>query len=181
MFTLSHRARIATAAVVIGAVLAAGGTALAINRSHSTALPRTPYPACTASGLVNWMDTQGNGALGTIYYNLKFTNISGHACTMNGYPGVSAVSLANAQLGSAASRDTAAVHPYVLVNGRSVTAVLGIVEAGNFTPSACHMTYAGGLRVYAPNQTVARIIPFPFEACSKKGPIYLHVGPVKTP
>jgi hypothetical protein len=35
-------------------------------------------------------------------YYLEFTNLSGHACTLAGYPGVSAVGLSGGQLGSPA-------------------------------------------------------------------------------
>jgi hypothetical protein len=38
---------------------------------------------------------------------------------------------------------------------------------------------AAGLRVYPPNQTRARLVPFPFGACSRAGPIYLHVTAAK--
>jgi len=48
------------------------------------------------------MDTQGDGAAGSVYYTLQFTNLSGHACTLRGYPGVSAVSLSGHQLGAPA-------------------------------------------------------------------------------
>ncbi len=181
MFQLSHRVRLGTAAVVLIGVLATGGTALALNSSHSNVVAKTVYPACAASGVVNWLDTAGNGAAGSSYYHLKFTNLSGHTCTMNGYPGVSGVNLAGGQLGSAASRSTASHHSLTLANGVTVSAVLRIVDAGNFQSSSCHVTTAAGLRVYAPNQTVAKIIPYPFSACSKSGPIYLSVGPVTNP
>jgi hypothetical protein len=41
-------------------------------------------------------------AAGSIYYHLEFTNLSGRACTLVGYPGVSAINLSGHQLGSAA-------------------------------------------------------------------------------
>ena len=142
------------------AVLVSSSGASAQLRSH------TPYPACSGSGLVNWLDTQGNGAAGTIYYKLQFTNLSGHTCTMNGYPGVSAVGLTGHQIGGAAARVGASIHPLVLIKGATVRANLGIVQAGNFSVGSCHPTTAAGLRVYAPNQTASNIIPFPFTACA---------------
>ena len=181
MFQLSHRVRLGTIALIVAGVLATGGTALALSNSHANVTPKTLYPACTAAGVVNWIDTAGNGAAGSSYYQLKFTNLSGHTCTMIGYPGVSGVNLANAQLGSAASRSTTSHHSLTLANGATVSAQLRIGDAGNFQSSACHMTTAAGLRVYAPNQSVAKIIPFPFSACAKSGPIYLSVGPVTKP
>ena len=47
-------------------------------------------PRCATSGLVVWLDTQGDGAAGSIYYKLELTNLSRHTCTLLGYPGVSA-------------------------------------------------------------------------------------------
>jgi Domain of unknown function (DUF4232) len=64
--------------------------------------------------------------------------------------------------------------------GKTATAVLQIVDAGNFPPSACHPVTAAGLRVFPPNQTRSKVVPFPFGACSRRGPVYLIVGPVRT-
>ena len=154
--------RLLSSAVLLGSL----GFVAGASTSSATLTPHTPYPPCNESGLVIWIDTQGNGAAGTIYYELKFTNLSGHTCTTKGYPGVSAVTLAGHQLGPAAHRVSATVHALVLINGGSVMAHLGIVDAGNFSKSSCKPTTAAGLRVYAPNQTAAKIVPFPFLTCS---------------
>ena len=65
-----------------------------------------------------------------------------------------------------------------LPKGATAKAVLQITEAGNFPSSACAQTTAAGLRVYPPNQTAAKIVPFPFGACSRSGPVYLHIASV---
>lgn len=133
-------------------------------------------PGCATSGLVVWLDTQGSGAAGSTYYNLELTNLSGRACTLFGYPGVSAVDLAGRQLGSAAGRDP--VHRprlVTLARGATATVVLRIVDAGNYPPSTCRPVTAAGLRVYPPNQRAAKLVPFPFRACSRIGPAYLSV------
>ncbi len=137
---------------------------------------RSSTPACATSGLVVWLNTNGNGAAGTTYYNLRFTNLSGHTCTLRGFPGVSAVNLTGHQLGSAAGRNTTTAAKTVsIANGHSASASLGIVQAGNFPSSKCAPTTAAGLRIYPPNQTGSKIIPFPFKACSHSGPIFLKV------
>jgi hypothetical protein len=139
----------------------------------------TAPPPCATGGLVVWMNTSGNGAAGTVYYVLRFTNLSGHTCTLRGFPGVSAVTLAGHQLGSAAGRDkTTAVKTIKLASRHTATATLGIVEAGNYPASKCGPTTAAGLRVYPPNQTASKIVPFPFAACSHKGPVFLRVRTV---
>jgi hypothetical protein len=133
-------------------------------------------PRCPATGLVVWLDTEGNGAAGSIYYRLELTNLSGRTCTVYGYPGVSAVDLRGRRLGSAASRDP--VHKPRLVSlaeGTTATVVLRIVQAANFPASSCRPVTAAGLRVYPPDETAAKVVPFPFRACSRRGPVYLTV------
>jgi hypothetical protein len=39
-------------------------------------------------------------------------------------------------------------------------------------------TTAAGWRVYPPNQTASKVVPFPAGASGKAGPVYMHVGPV---
>lgn len=125
------------------------------------------------------MNTDGDGAAGSIYYKLEFTNLSGATCTLTGYPGVSGVDLAGHQLGSAGGHDPGTpVHTVTLTHGATKTATLRVTEAGNFPSAQCHMTEAAGLRVYPPNQTAAKVVPFPFYACAHTGPVYLSVRAV---
>ena len=156
------------AAVCLGALIPA----------VALAAPAAAAAPCSTSGLVVWLNTDGDNAAGSSYYNLKFTNLSGYACTLHGYPGISAVDLHGTQLGSAAGRDTATAPLVRLANGATASAVLRITVAGNFPNSACHRVTAAGLRVYPPGQTASRLIPFPFDACSKTGPVYLTIKPV---
>ena len=136
-------------------------------------------PRCTTSGLVVWLNTNGSGTAGSVFYKLRFTNLSGHACTLTGYPGVSGVNLAGHRLGSPAARDTSRTpHTVRLAAGASRTAVLQIVSVGNFSAAACRPVTAAGLRVFPPNATRSKVVPFPFRACSRSGPIYLRVRPV---
>lgn len=163
----------------IGIAVIAAGAALALLAGSSFARTTSPAPApCSTSKLVVWLDTQGSGAAGSVYYKLHFTNLSGHRCRLSGYPGVSAVDLHGKQLGSAASRIPAHGRSLKLAPGATATAVLQIAQVVNFTPSACRKVTAAGLRVYPPNQRASKIVPFPFDACSRRGPVYLHVKPV---
>jgi hypothetical protein len=154
-------------------------TALASSGSPASAA-RTAVPGCATSGLDVWLDTQGSGAAGTIYYDLEFTNLSGASCTLFGYPGVSGVSLSGTQLGKAASRNHAFTpHVVTLANGATATAIVGIRQVSLFPPAQCKPVTAAGLRVYPPGQTAAKVVPFPFGACSKTGPVYLTVMTVR--
>ena len=163
-------------ALTCAAILVPASALAASGAAHAG---RTAVPACSTSGLDVWLDTQGSGAAGTIYYHLEFTNLSGSTCALFGYPGVSATSLTGSQLGSAAVRVGATSHTVTLANGATATAVLGITEAGIYPPAQCGPVTAAGLRVYPPNQTQSRKVPVPFPACSKTGPQYLKIMPVQ--
>ena len=152
-------AALAASATIAALALPAGSAA---QRAHTASAGR-----CPASGLVAWLDTNGNGAAGTIFYTLHLTNLSGHRCTVRGYPGVSPAALSGRQIGPGALRSGMAVHTVTLPNGVGAKANLGIAEAGNFPPANCRQTTAAGLRVFAPGSTVARFVPFPFAACTR--------------
>jgi hypothetical protein len=137
-------------------------------------------PACATRGLVVWLDTNGNGTAGSTYYTLELTNLSGRRCVLTGYPGVSGVDLAGRQLGSAAGRNAGVRQKsVVLAPGRAATATLQVADTGVFSKARCRPVKAAGLRVYPPNETRSKVVPFPFRACSRAGPVYLHVQPVK--
>ena len=137
-------------------------------------------PACATRGLVVWLDTNGDNAAGSTYFKLELTNLSGRRCVLRGYPGVSAVDLAGRQLGSAAGRNAQTRPSTVsLAPGRTAAAVLQVAHAGVYPTARCRPVTAAGLRVYPPNQKGSKVVPFPFRACSRAGPVYLHVQPVK--
>src|SRR5690242_2820013 len=135
-------------------------------------------PACTTPGLVVWLNTNGDGAAGSVYYRLVFTNLSGRACTLRGYPGVSAVDLAGRRIGSPAGRTPSRVRAVTLATGGTANAVLRIVQVANYPPARCRPTTAAGLRVYPPNQRASKVVPFPLRACARAGVAYLTVGTV---
>lgn len=134
-------------------------------------------PSCATSGLVLWLsEPAGGGAAGSYYYDLDFTNLSGHTCVLAGYPGVSAVDLAGHQLGKAASRNPANKPVRVtLPSGATAVAILQLTDVGVFPRTSCRPTTAAGLRVYPPNQRASKIVPFPFRACAASGAVFLHV------
>jgi hypothetical protein len=126
------------------------------------------------------LDTSGDAAAGSTFFPLNFTNLSSRTCTLVGYPGVSAVDLAGRQLDSAAARNPSrAVRAVDLAHGASATAVLRIVVAANFPSSHCRRVTAAALRVFPPNQRASKVIPFPFQACSREGPVYLSIAAVE--
>jgi hypothetical protein len=136
-------------------------------------------PACQTGGLVTWLDLPGNGAAGSIIYSLDFTNLSGHKCTLRGYPGVSAIGLRGRQIGKAAVRDNSRkAKTITLKNGASAVAMLKVVNNLNFPRSSCGPKTAAGLRVFPPNQRASRTVPFPFGVCSR-GPSTMSIQVVR--
>jgi hypothetical protein len=177
-----------TAAAVAGTAILVPGAALASTAGGGAARP----PACATSGLVIWMNTRGSQYAGGAYYTLNFTNLSGHACTLRGYPGVSAVSLSGRQIGSPAGWGTATPGVVTLANGATAHAVLQAADPANYglecflpgpPPSPGHpgrLPTAAGLRVYPPGQFTSKVIPFPLSACASSVPVWLHVSPVQS-
>ena len=156
-------------ALVAGLAVAAGSVA------HGA----VGTPSCATGGLVAWLDTNGDSAAGSTYFELKLTNLSGRRCALKGYPGVSAVDLSGRQLGSAAGRNAHTRPSTVsLAPGRTAAAVLQVARTGVYPTAQCRPVTAAGLRVYPPNQKGAKVVPFPFRACSRVGPVYLHVQAV---
>jgi hypothetical protein len=128
-----------------------------------------------------WLAASDGGAgAGSVFYHLNLTNLSGHACTLAGYPGVSAVDLGGRQLGSAAGRNPHQPLKVVTLRaGDTASAVLQVSQAANFPAAACHRLTAAGLRVYPPNALESKVVPFPFSACSRRRPVYLHVERIR--
>jgi hypothetical protein len=164
--------------VAVGLTLGLVGTAAATSTSpveHASAAAAASTPRCAISGLVIWLDTRGEGTAGATFYYVEFTNLSPNACTLSGYLRVSGINLDGRQLGSeGAPYSTAKSGEVVLASGARASMALRITDVDNFTPSACYKVTAAGLRVYAPSQSSFKVVPFPFDACSRTGPIYLH-------
>ena len=100
---ITGRRVVAIAATVV-AGLAISTAAYAATSSGTASTGAASIPRCTASDLGVWLAVgQGNGAAGTIYYPLEFTNLSHHTCYLYGYPGVSALGRNGNQLGSPAA------------------------------------------------------------------------------
>ena len=154
---------------------ASSGTTLAADTAPAS------VPACTAADLGAWVAVdQGNGAAGSIYYPLQFTNLSRHACAMRGFPGVSAIDRNGHQLGSPAGWSTmVAAHTVVLAPGATDHTMLQYSDAEVTTAPGCNPVFTTfELRVYPPGQYSATHAAFGLEACSHAGPVYMRVEPV---
>ena len=185
--SITRRVIVASAALAVagvGAGLGISSSALASSSSAVSAATVTAthwVPQCTARDLGVWVAVdQGNGAAGSIYYPLEFTNLSGHACSLHGFPGVSAIDRNGHQLGSPASwSHVSAPKTVVLAAGATAHAVLRWSDIEVTTAPGCHPTFSAvALRIYPPYLRSSTNAAFSLEVCSHSGPIYMSVQPI---
>jgi hypothetical protein len=186
--TSRRAAAVIAAAGLIAAGLIAASAAVAADSSGAVLAADTSHAApaavraCTADDLGVWLAVaQLDGAAGSVYYPLQFTNLSRHACAMRGFAGVSAVDRNLHQLGSPAGRaHVVPVRTVVLAPGRTAHAVLRYGDVTVSTARGCHPTFRTfELRVYPPGQRHATYAAFDFEVCSHAGPVYMDIGPLQ--
>jgi uncharacterized protein DUF4232 len=180
---------------VIAVVAFAGTAALAVTLTRVPARPAevalssnfTQIP-CTTSGLKAWVGLGTTGSppgtgqrpqlAGGTTYTLEFTNVSSRACSLYGYPEVTAY--AGAQVGSAAVDDTSVrPQPVMLEPGATAHSVLRVIGTGRFQPNACARVTAPELRVMLPDQARPSFVPIDLAACSRKGPAFMSVQPIQ--
>jgi hypothetical protein len=140
--------------------------------------------ACQTATLHIAVDaSQAQGAAGSAYYPLNFTNTSGAACEMYGYPGVSfaaAPTGAGRQIGAPAQRNSAFTKMAVrLAPGQTAHAWLKVAVAGNYPAATCQPVTARWLRIYPPGETSAGYVGHTFNACSSASAALLSVLPVR--
>jgi hypothetical protein len=131
------------------------------------AAPGGPAPCPTRSlGLKPGLS---QGAAGSVYQVLDFTNISNVSCTLYGYPGVSlAGGQPVTQVGLAAGEDPTTPRKLLtLAPGQVANALLRIVDALNFPASKCGPVKTQWLQVYPPNQTTPIFLSYKTTGCSK--------------
>jgi Domain of unknown function (DUF4232) len=168
----------ARAIAVLAAVIAVALGATAAVAAHTGSA--SAVPACSASQLRVWIGLPGDGAAGSVAYQLQISNVSKSRCSLFGFPGVSALNSKGKQLGSAAVRDHSIAASTVTLS-RGVTAhfFLRITDVLALQPSTCKPVNAAGLRVFPPNTTKSSFVRLAFKACSKKGPRYLSTRVVR--
>ncbi|HVW40445.1 MAG TPA: DUF4232 domain-containing protein [Amycolatopsis sp.] len=110
---------------------------------------------------------RGDGAAGTVYRPLVFTNVSDHSCVIQGFPGVSYVAGEDGhQVGAAAFRDGSKGAPVTLAKGASAYADVGFVNVQNYDPVTCQPQPVRGLRVYPPQETASIFVDAPGTGCA---------------
>jgi len=157
--------RTAVAAVSVLA-LGAGGAAWAASSASASSAAVAAVAACPASHLAVWVNADSaDGTAGTTYFTLDYTNTSRTTCFLFGYPGVSATTLAGAQIGKAATRNNSTPARAIdLAPGATAHSNLGYHDI--LIEPSCKERTAAFLKVYAPNDTVAKHAFFSLTMCA---------------
>lgn len=164
MITISRRAT----ALVSAALLAATGVSLGA-AAPAQAGVRTPI--CHVADL-HLSIGQVTGGAGSLFYPIRFTNISHHSCALRGYPGVSLLNRHHHQIGAPATRNP---HPVSTVFVHPHHSAFATIRTNN--PSVvptCRPT-STFIRVYPPASFRSVLIPFHLKACG-----VFQVNPVQT-
>jgi hypothetical protein len=131
-----------------------------VTTTVTTAVTATPSSGGSTSGGSVRQCTQAqltattgqfDGAAGTLYLTLIFTNHSSSACTVQGYPGVAGLN-GNGEQIAQATRDGSVGDTLTLAPGGSVSATVSshdVARLGDFD-QYCH-DFDGGLAVTPPN------------------------------
>jgi hypothetical protein len=173
------RTTIRRAAAAITAALALGTGSAVWAASSASAAPTAP--AASAGDLAVWVNYGAmQGAAGTFYYPLEFTNHSNHTCRTWGWPGVSASNASGHQLGDAAQRLHYYTPAWVNIGAGATAHALLAYGNAEVQTSGCKPTNASQIKVYAPNQRTADIGFFSLPACTVGGRhVYLGVANIQ--
>ena len=152
----------------------------AASASAAAGTPATPAASAspTVAGAVPACPTRSlglklglaQGAAGSTYQVIDFTNVSHATCTLYGYPGVSlAGGKPVTQIGLPAAESHATARKLVtLAPGAVANAVLQIAQAVNFPAAKCGLVTAHYLQIYPPNQTTPVYLRYTSQTCAKK-------------
>jgi len=145
----------------------------------ATASPAPPGPQPCATAALKLAVGQANGAAGTIFYPLDFTNTSSSACTMYGYPGVAFVSSPGGSvIGAPAKRRTPPAPALVtLAPGATAHATLAVSDVliGNNCVDKVQVKW---VQVYPPDQFSALFAHLSRPGCADKSLVTMGVTTV---
>lgn len=156
-------------------------TAPETNVPQQSHTKRTTSPHCKADQLTA-KASEPEGAAGSSFYTITFTNTEESECSLVGYPGVSLVDKKDNQLGAAADRETgdpgsAATLP---PNG-SASFTLRINNALAYEPKTCSATdSATNLKIYPPEEHGWILLPFSATTCTNPDINILKVSGVRS-
>jgi hypothetical protein len=142
-------------------------------RTASSA-PAGPRPC--PPGALRLIVGTSNGAAGTIFYPLDFTNISGSACTMYGYPGVAFMTApGGTRVGPPAGRGSNTAPALVTLAPRA-TAHATLAVGNALIGSDCRQPApVNGIQAYPPGQYSALYAPLSRPGCADPSLVTAYV------
>jgi len=145
----------------------AATTATRSSSGATTTGPAAAPTRCQAAQLSAAL-TNSQGAAGTIYNHLTFTNKSATACTMSGYPGVSFVDAKGHQIGPAVPKMSGYGGTVTLAASGGTAAALFLYHDAyvGTSPQCTAPVAAKGLRIFPPGETAALFVPDATMACT---------------
>jgi Protein of unknown function (DUF4232) len=172
-----------------------GAAASSASASALTAAPTGPASSAavnpnTASGGAPGCATRdlkaavgiAQGAAGSVYQVIDFTNIGTASCSLYGYPGIALAGGSPVdQIGAAASRSPQAGPALVTLKpGDVANTLLRITQAQNYPTSKCSPVASTYLQIYPPNQTTPIYLGYKSTGCSATGVNLLTVSVVQS-
>jgi hypothetical protein len=151
----------------------------------SSTQPATSTPGAAAGSGCSSQDLRATagtsqGAAGSLYQVITFTNLGSTPCTLYGYPGVSLTSgTPVTQVGAAADRQSGEKPAVVtLAPQGTASATLRIVDALNFPSSKCGATKTTSIKIYPPNQKAPLYLSYNSTGCSDSATHLLTISTV---
>jgi hypothetical protein len=147
---------------------------------QAVAPPSAGAPGCATRDLQAKVGIS-QGAAGSVYQVIDFTNIGNAACTLYGYPGVSlATGKPVTQVGQAATRSPVAGPTLVTLKpGQTGNALLRITQALNYPTATCSPKATAYLQIYPPNQTTPIYLAYSATGCASTSVKLLTIGVVQ--
>jgi len=173
--------RLAAVAAFVGTAALAVALTRAPARDDVSLSSDVSARVCATSGLEAWLGLGTAATAEGTYYTLEFTNVSDRACSLFGYPEVSAyrdTPKVRGPIGSVAARDTS-VRPKPVMLAPGATAHAGLRVTVSAQPAICAQVTAEELRIALPRQARPAFVPAHIPVCSQKGQVSLSVQPIQ--
>jgi hypothetical protein len=171
-----------------GAAASSASSSAAAPTGHASSAAVNPNaaaaggpPGCATRDLKATVGV-AQGAAGSVYQVIDFTNIGTASCSLYGYPGIAlAGGSPVTQIGAAASRSPQAGPALVtLAPGAVANTLLRITQAQNYPTSKCSPMASTYLQIYPPNQTTPIYLGYKSTGCSATGVNLLTVSVVQS-
>jgi Protein of unknown function (DUF4232) len=143
---------------------------LAVHESTTTPVAPGPGPdpaACTAAQLAVSLGAP-QGAAGTTYVPIVFTNPVLYTCTLRGFPSVRSVRGAGDEVVGppATHAGTRAFPVWVQPFGGAASAAFGVVDTGALPAASCRPRRASGIEVTPPHTGGATVLAYNHVVCT---------------